>query len=126
MARARAQRKAVAWLAVLAAGLLLFAPGVSRMLLPASMAMAAMCGEHPHGDQHPDNSHHTDPLNACAYCALVAHGTLPLDAVTFSVPAIPSAPAAVLPGGRSLTTLAVERLPARGPPGAHWSLFAIA
>lgn len=120
MSRAHAQRKAVAWLAVLAAGLLLFAPTVSRVLLPASMdmAMGAMCGEHGAADPHSGHDHHADLLDACAYCALVSHGSLPLHAVAFSVPAIPAAPAAALPGGRSIAAIAVERLPARGPPAA--------
>lgn len=120
MSRARAQRKAVAWLAVLAAGLLLFAPTVSRVLLPASMdmAMGAMCGEHGAAEPHSGHDHHADLLDACAYCALVSHGSLPLHAVAFSVPAIPAAPAAALPGGRSVAAIAVERLPARGPPAA--------
>lgn len=120
MARAHAQRKAVAWLAVLAAGLLLFAPSVSRMLMPASMdmTMGAMCGEHGTADPHSGGNHHADLLDVCAYCTLVSHGGLPLHAVAFSVPAIPAAPAAALACGRSVVAIAVERLPARGPPAA--------
>ncbi|WP_430390660.1 DUF2946 domain-containing protein [Dyella sp. 20L07] len=124
MYRARAQRNAVAWLAILATCLLLIAPSISRVTATASMAssMGAMCGAQEQAGTRPSKDHHhTDVLDACAYCALVSHGTALGSAVVFSVPILPHAPAKVQLTGRSLATISVWRQPARGPPTRHTS-----
>lgn len=123
MDRGRARRKFVAWLALLATCLLVVAPSISRVAMAAPMA--AMCG----GDQHaaPDparDHHHADALDACAYCALVSHGTVSSGAWALSIPAIPPADATApfaLPIG---TAHLVQRQRARGPPS--WFLGAFA
>lgn len=127
MDRGRAQRKFVAWLALLATCLLVVAPSVSRvaMAAPMAMSMGDMCSADLHGATSPSRDHHhADALDACAYCALMSHGNVSSGALAFSVPAIPSADASTpsaLPIGLAFL---VQRQPARGPPS--WSMSAFA
>nr|WP_233175457.1 DUF2946 domain-containing protein [Dyella sp. ASV24] len=127
MDRGRARRKLIAWLALLATCLLVVAPSVSRvaMAAPMAMSMEAMCGESQHAAPHSSRDHHhADVFDACAYCALVSHGTISSGVLAFFVPVIPSADLAAsttLPIGRALL---VQRRPARGPPSWLVSGFA--
>ncbi|AIF47606.1 hypothetical protein HY57_10170 [Dyella japonica A8] len=117
----------VAWLAMLAIGLLVVAPSLSRITSTPSMAaaMGEMCDDHAHNDSPRPNDHrHADALDACAYCVLVSHGTALGGTVVFSVPPAPAAPAATPLTGRSITTVHVWRQPARGPPTRPVSVFA--
>lgn len=118
MHRGCAQRKSVAWLAVLAMCLLLFAPSISRVIPgdTSPMGMDSSCHEPMHGASHSSNDHHRDAMDACGYCALASHGTVLRDTVVFSVPPMPAAPALVQQGGQSIVVTAVQRRLARGPP----------
>ncbi|HET6552801.1 MAG TPA: DUF2946 domain-containing protein [Dyella sp.] len=128
--RAKSHR-VVAWLALLAMGLMLFAPLVSRALESASampaMSMADcmdMPGMAPNQADHASGKHHQeaarDPASpstdACGYCSLLFHSP----ALAVTVPVLPVA----LPLTAAALQVRIFRIPAlrlparrsRGPP----------
>ncbi|WP_157971310.1 DUF2946 family protein [Dyella sp. C9] len=119
MHRTGTRRNVVAWLALWAACLLLFAPSISRLAMAANMdaTMADMCGEHAQADEHSPAAHPgTDAMDACAYCALVSHGTVLGGTIVFTVPVLPGAPAIAPESGRRAAATAPRRRLARAPP----------
>ncbi|WP_157971311.1 DUF2946 family protein [Dyella sp. C9] len=120
MHRRSPRRRFAAWLALVAIGLLLFAPTVSRTLLAMSAApdLGAWCTGHgldrPHGQ--PATPEQSVTGDACDYCVLLGHG--PALASTFGVaihalaPASLALPAATAPAPPP-TPLTLH---SRGPP----------
>ena len=74
--RTRTQQRFATWLAMLALGLLLFAPTVSRTVQALEHSPdGAWCSEHTMGNaHHPSESGHAGShvLDACAYCSLLS------------------------------------------------------
>ncbi|MHA6232977.1 DUF2946 family protein [Pseudomonas fluorescens group sp. PF-69] len=112
MPRTRTQRRFATWLAMLALGLLLFAPTVSRTVQALEHSPdGAWCSEYTMGNaHHPSESGHAGShvLDACAYCSLLSDN-----------PALPWA-LAVLP---ALVPSALDTTPCTPPlPPYQWPL----
>ncbi|QAU23985.1 DUF2946 domain-containing protein [Dyella sp. M7H15-1] len=123
MHRGRAQHKSVAWLAMLAMCLLVFAPCISRIIsgnaMALSMGMDGICSEHAHTTPHSPRDRHRDTMDACGYCVLISHGTMLCDTVVLCVPSMPLAFVFVVqPVGRRIAAAVVQRRLARGPPAS--------
>lgn len=114
--RGSARQHPFAWLAMLAMGLLLIAPDVSRLLPAAPMPMEIAAPHPGHADGGQPDKHAGHGVDACGYCTLMAHGAVGSGTVAFTVPAIPAAAMAVRPAGRHIANLIIWRKHARGPP----------
>lgn len=104
---------------MLAMGLLLVAPSISRLLLPTApmaMAMAAPHHGHGHADGDQPDPHAGHGVDVCSYCTLMSHGAVDSGTVAFTVPAVPAAAMTVRPAGRQIANLVIWRKHARGPP----------
>ncbi|NWA00157.1 DUF2946 domain-containing protein [Pseudomonas gingeri] len=104
MRRTRTQQRFATWLAMLALGLLLFVPTISRTVQalehqPPSGAwcpehvMAGAQHQHPAGDSGHGGVH--EALDACGYCSLFHDSPALLWAVAVLPPRVPAAPNAV-------------------------------
>ena len=127
MIRKHAQRGFVMWLALVALGLVLFVPSISRVLYAWSAqgtAMVSMANEHASRThhEHPGMPGHPGPGmptngDVCSYCTLMCHSPVLASGLAFTILPLPKTP--------YLTTLGKVRAPvaallerhSRGPPG---------
>ena len=97
MHRTRTQKRFTTWLAMLAMGLLLFAPTISRtaQALEHQPASAMQCAEHVMSDDHhmggAAHAGGQNSLDACAYCSLLHDNPVLLLAVAVLSPLVPVA-----------------------------------
>ncbi len=120
-----ARQRPLAGLAFVAALLLALAPSLSRVLHyaasdPAGMAMLCthdglqQVALHAHHDAAPPAHHDED--GDCAYCPLLAHGTLPAAVAAFVALPLPLAPAPVSRPPLAPRAAFILAAQARGPP----------
>jgi hypothetical protein len=91
MRRVAAQRRFVAWLAIAAMALLVFAPDISRYLM-AAHAMPALAADCPEHAGHADHGATPDPHaithgDACGYCTLFGHTPVTPTVYRLTIPA---------------------------------------
>lgn len=119
--RLRPSLRAFAWLAFVAMGLAAFVPVVSQVLRPPAALVSGGCEGHMgrvHEGQPMPPDHGTAPMDACGYCAFMAHhpGLPTVPVVVMRPPALgPEVTPEAVPQRLTVAVPLLDAAP-RGPP----------